>query len=120
MHVTLSRSFRFEAARHLPTLPAGHPCARVHGHGFIVELEVSGEVDPTIGWLVDYHHMATLWQPIHAALDHRNLNEVEGLENPTSEHIAAWIWARLRPFLPELSAVTIMETPETRCTYRGA
>jgi len=119
MFVTLSRSFRLEASRRLPTLPTDHPCARVHGHGFVVELEVEGTVDPTIGWLIDYHAMATLWAPIHEALDHRYLNDVEGLENPTSEYIARWIWQALKPSLPELSGVIIMETPETRCTYRG-
>lgn len=119
MFVTLSRSFRIECARSLPTLPEGHPCARVHGHSFVVELEVEGEVDPTTGWLIDYHEMATLWQPVHTALDHRYLNDVEGLANPTSEFLAAWIWRAMKPSLPALSAVNIMETPETRCIYRG-
>jgi 6-pyruvoyltetrahydropterin/6-carboxytetrahydropterin synthase len=119
MHVTLSHAFRFEAARRLPHLPAEHPCSRVHGHSFGVELEVAGPIDPETGWLIDYHALATLWEPLRDALDHRYLNEVEGLANPTSELLAVWIWQRLSPQLPELTAVSIMETPETRCTYRG-
>jgi 6-pyruvoyltetrahydropterin/6-carboxytetrahydropterin synthase len=119
MFVTLSRSFRIECARRLPCLPADHPCSHVHGHSFVVELELEGEIDPEIGWLVDYHVIARLWQPLHDRLDHRYLNDVEGLANPTSELLARWIWDRMKPSLPELSAVNIMETPETRCIYRG-
>jgi 6-pyruvoyltetrahydropterin/6-carboxytetrahydropterin synthase len=119
MFVTLSRSFRIEAARRLPHLPDHHPCSRVHGHSFVIELEVEGSIDPSTGWLIDYHAMAELWAPLHARLDHAYLNDVEGLDNPTSEHLAGWIWNALKPSLPELSAVTIMETPDTRCVYRG-
>jgi len=119
MFVTLSRSFRIEAARRLPALPSGHPCSRVHGHSFVIELEVEGEVGADTGWLIDYHHLDTLWRPLRDQLDHAYLNDVKGLDNPTSELLAGWIWDRLRPILPELTAVTIMETPDTRCVYRG-
>jgi 6-pyruvoyltetrahydropterin/6-carboxytetrahydropterin synthase len=119
MKVTLTRSFRIEAARRLPRLPSSHPCSRLHGHSFLIELELVGDIDPELGWLVDYDEIARLWTPLASMLDHRLLNEVEGLENPTSEHLARWIFDRMRPTLPMLTAVTLMETPETRAIYRG-
>ncbi|MCA9515403.1 MAG: 6-carboxytetrahydropterin synthase [Myxococcales bacterium] len=117
--MTLTHTFRFEAARRLPRLPPEHPCARLHGHGFVVEVEVGGELDPALGWLVDFDDVARAWAPVGAVLDHSLLNEVDGLDNPTSEHLAMWIWARLCVALPGLTAVSVMETPVTRVTYRG-
>jgi len=118
VYVSISRSFRLEAARFLPRLPASHPCSRLHGHSFVVEVALAGPIDPMLGWLVDYDEIAAAWAPIAAALDHRLLNEVDGLANPTSELLAHWIFTRLAPGLPALTAVTVMETPETRATYR--
>jgi 6-pyruvoyltetrahydropterin/6-carboxytetrahydropterin synthase len=118
MDIVLTRSFRLESARRLPRLPATHPCARVHGHSFVIELELSGPIDPELGWLIDYNDIAAAFEPLRQALDHRFLNEVEGLENPTSEHIARWVFDRLSPTLPALTAVIVMETPETRAIYR--
>ena len=118
MNVTIARSFRLEAARHLPRLPPSHPCARLHGHSFVVEVVCEGPVDPVLGWLVDYDDISAAFRPIAAALDHRLLNDVEGLDNPTSELLARWIHDRLAPALPSLAAVTVCETPETRATYR--
>lgn len=120
MHASISRSFRIEAARRLPRLPPSHPCAHLHGHSFVVELALEGEVDPELGWLVDYDAIAHAFEPVRRALDHGYLNEVEGLENPTSEHIARWVFARLEARLPQLVAVSVMETPDTRATYRPA
>ena len=117
--VTLAHAFRFEAARRLPKLPATHPCAQVHGHGFVVELELTGELDPELGWLMDYADVARAWAEIAPDLDHRLLNEVPGLENPTSELIAVYLWRRLFPLLPGLTAVSVLETPTTRITFRG-
>jgi len=116
--VSISRSFRLEAARSLPRLPASHPCSRLHGHSFLVELTLEGPIDPALGWLVDYDDIARAWAPIAHALDHRLLNEVPGLENPTSELLAHWVFARLAPSLPALVAVSVMETPDTRATFR--
>ncbi len=118
MDVILTRSFRIESARSLPRLPATHPCARVHGHSFVIELELAGTVDPDLGWLIDYNDIAAAFEPLRQLLDHSLLNEVQGLANPTSEHIARWVFDRLRPTLAMLTAVTIMETPETRAIYR--
>jgi 6-pyruvoyltetrahydropterin/6-carboxytetrahydropterin synthase len=111
--------FSLEAARRLPHLPPEHPCARVHGHSFQIEVHVSGPLDPRLGWVIDFADIQRAWQPIHASLDHRYLNEVAGLENPTSELLAQWIWQRLKPMLPGLAKVIVMETPTSGCIYRG-
>jgi len=119
MRVRLSKSFTFEAAHSLPTFPEGHKCRRLHGHSFGVEVVVEGDVDPALGYLVDYGDIKRAITPIEDALDHRHLNEIEGLENPTSEVIAVWIWQRVAPELPMLSAVIVRETCTSRCEYRG-
>jgi 6-pyruvoyltetrahydropterin/6-carboxytetrahydropterin synthase len=119
MHVRLVHEFRFEAAHRLPRVPEGHKCARLHGHSFKVELAVSGAVDPRTGWFVDYGEILKLWEPLYAVLDHHYLNEVPGLENPTSEILAKWIWDKLKPYLPALEQVTLFETCDARCEYRG-
>ena len=119
MHVRLVKDFRFEAAHRLPRVPEGHKCARLHGHSFRVDVEVEGEVDPELGWLIDYADIKEAFAPLHEQLDHHYLNEVEGLENPTSEVLAAWIWTRLRPRLPLLRSVTVHETCTSRCVYEG-
>ncbi len=113
------RRFSIEAARRLPALPAEHPCSRLHGHSFQVEVRVAGPVDPRLGWVLDFADIQRAWSPVHAALDHRCLNEVEGLENPTSELLAIWIWGRLKPSLAGLVAVSVMETADSGCEYRG-
>lgn len=119
MHVQLSKSFTFEAAHALPTFPADHKCRRLHGHSFRVEVHVAGEVDPALGYLVDFGRISAACEPLRERLDHRYLNEIEGLENPTAENLARWIWERLRSELPLLAAVVIHETCTSRCEYRG-
>jgi 6-pyruvoyltetrahydropterin/6-carboxytetrahydropterin synthase len=119
MNVTLRKSFQFEAAHLLPRLPAEHKCRRLHGHSFKVELAVSGPCDPNLGWLIDYADISAAFRPLWEQLDHRYLNEVPGLENPTSEQIALWIWDRLLPRLPLLSEVVVAETCTAQCVFRG-
>jgi 6-pyruvoyltetrahydropterin/6-carboxytetrahydropterin synthase len=113
------KEFGFEAAHRLPNVPAGHKCARLHGHSFRVEVHVAGPLDPTLGWVMDFADLKAAWRPLHDALDHRYLNDVPGLENPTSEVLAGWIWARLAPSLPGLSRVVVRETCTSGCSYRG-
>jgi 6-pyruvoyltetrahydropterin/6-carboxytetrahydropterin synthase len=113
------KEFTFEAAHRLPHVPAGHKCARLHGHSFRVELHVRGPVDPATGWVMDFADIKRAFQPFYDQLDHNYLNEVEGLANPTSEHLARWIWRRLRPSLPELCRVVIHETCTSGCIYQG-
>lgn len=113
------KEFTFEAAHRLPNLPPGHKCARLHGHSFRVELHVAGPVDGELGWVVDFGEIKQAFRPVLEQLDHRYLNEIEGLENPTSENLAAWIWERVAPELPGLSNVVVRETCTTGCIYRG-
>ena len=115
----LVRSFRIDAAHRLPRLPDTHKCSRMHGHGYAIEVRVTGEVGTGTGWVMDYADIDRAFQPVHDALDHRSLNDVEGLENPTSELLAAWIWDRLKPTLPLLSEVVVAETCQARCEYHG-
>jgi 6-pyruvoyltetrahydropterin/6-carboxytetrahydropterin synthase len=120
MRVELSREFRFEAAHWLPQVPAEHKCRRLHGHGYHLEVVVAGEVDPATGWLMDFADIRAAVEPLlKEQLDHRNLNEVPGLENPTSEVLCGWLWRKLEPRLPGLAAITVHETCTARCTYRG-
>lgn len=117
--VELIKEFRFEAAHRLPMVPEGHKCARLHGHSFRFEIHVRGPVDPRSGWLIDYGEISEAVRPVRKELDHQYLNEIPGLENPTSEVLAAWIWARVKPKLPNLSAVVVEETCTARCVFRG-
>lgn len=119
MNVRLVHEFKFESAHRLPKVPAGHKCARVHGHSFKVELTVYGAVNPETGWLIDFGDLEDLWRPVHQQLDHNYLNDLPGLENPTSEVLAGWIWSKMKPVLPSLVQVTLWETSDARCEYTG-
>jgi 6-pyruvoyltetrahydropterin/6-carboxytetrahydropterin synthase len=120
VRVELTKTFRFEAAHRLPRVPADHKCHRMHGHSFAIEVVVEGEVDARMGWLVDYADISSVVEPIvMSELDHRTLNDVPGLENPTSEQLCEWLWNRIAPRLAGLSSVTVQETCTARCTYRG-
>ena len=113
------KEFRFDAAHKLPNAPKGHKCRRLHGHSYRVEVHVRGAVDPTTGWVMDFGQVSEAFKPLLEQLDHSYLNEVEGLENPTSENLARWIWQRLKPRLPMLAAIIIHETCTSQCEYRG-
>lgn len=119
MIAEIYKEFHFEAAHRLPNVPAGHKCARLHGHSFHVRLHVHGEVGTESGWVLDFGDIKEQFAPLHDLLDHNYLNEIPGLENPTSEQIARWIWERLAPRLPDLHAVEIRETCTSGCIYRG-
>jgi 6-pyruvoyltetrahydropterin/6-carboxytetrahydropterin synthase len=111
--------FKFDAAHRLPKVPAGHKCARVHGHSFRVEIHMRGTVDRETGWVMDFADIAATFQPLLDRLDHKYLNDIEGLENPTSENLARWIWQRLQPGLTQLSKIVIQESYESGCIYEG-
>jgi 6-pyruvoyltetrahydropterin/6-carboxytetrahydropterin synthase len=112
------KEFTFEAAHRLPNVPIGHKCARLHGHSYRVEIHVAGEVGEHSGWVMDFQDVKDAFAPLYEQLDHRYLNEVEGLENPTSEVLARWIWERLADALT-LSQVLVRETCTSGCVYRG-
>jgi 6-pyruvoyltetrahydropterin/6-carboxytetrahydropterin synthase len=120
MNLELRKTFQFEAAHLLPRLPESHKCRRLHGHSFQAEIVVAGPCDPTLGWFMDYADISAAFKPLWEALDHSYLNEIPGLENPTSENVAVWIWERLKPELPALKEVVIAETCTARCVYRGS
>lgn len=110
----------FEAAHRLPNVPEGHKCSRLHGHSFRVEIHVRGDVDPHSGWVMDFADIKAAFKPLLDQLDHYYLNDISGLENPTSENIARWIWERLRPALPGLARVLVHETCTSGCAYTGS
>ena len=112
----ISREFTFEAAHRLPHVPPGHKCSRVHGHSYRVEVTLRGPVDPQFGWVVDFAELTAAWQPLQAQLDHRLLNEVPGLENPTSELLAAWVFERVSIPGVQVSKVRVCETCTSACT----
>ncbi|MGH8398993.1 MAG: 6-carboxytetrahydropterin synthase QueD [Gammaproteobacteria bacterium] len=111
--------FHIEAAHRLPNLPVSHKCSRLHGHSFRVEIHISGESQPDTGWIMDFADLKAAFTPVFELLDHRYLNEIPGLENPTSENLARWIWQKLKLYLPQLSKVVIAETCTSGCVYRG-
>lgn len=115
----LFAEFSFEAAHRLPCVPATHPCARMHGHSYQVRISVAGPVDERTGWVRDFYDIASAFEPLRVQLDHHVLNEVPGLENPTSEHLARWLWQELSPLLSDLRAIEVRETRNTGCIYRG-
>ena len=111
--------FTIEAAHRLPHVPAGHKCGRLHGHTFQIEVHVQGPLDPKLGWIIDFADIKSAFRPIEEQIDHHYLNEVEGLENPTSENVAHWVWRNLKPSLPCLSKIVIRETCSSGCIYVG-
>ncbi|MEY4692646.1 MAG: hypothetical protein RIT19_2971 [Verrucomicrobiota bacterium] len=115
----LRKTFQIEAAHRLPHVPVGHKCARLHGHSWRIEVVIDGPVGDDTGWVMDYADLKAAFQPIQDRIDHHYLNEIPGLENPTSERLAVWIWNELKPRLPLLCELVIAETCTSRCVYRG-
>jgi 6-pyruvoyltetrahydropterin/6-carboxytetrahydropterin synthase len=113
------KDFSIEAAHRLPNVPDGHKCARLHGHSFQVRLVISGEPGASSGWVMDFSEIKEIFKPLFDRLDHHYLNDIKGLENPTSENLAIWIWRELKADLPLLSRVEIKETCTSGCVYRG-
>ncbi|MES2624260.1 MAG: 6-carboxytetrahydropterin synthase QueD [Pseudomonadota bacterium] len=113
------KEFTFEAAHLLPNVPAGHKCGRLHGHSFRIEVHVTGELDPVLGWIMDYADIKKVVKPVIARLDHYYLNDIPGLENPTSEVIARWLWTELKSVLSPLSKIIVKETCTSGCIYSG-
>ena len=118
--IELVKDFRFEAAHYLPNVPEGHKCRRMHGHSFRGEVAVRGPIDAHTGWVMDFADLKAEVDPVVRELDHYVLNDIRGLENPTSEIVAVWIWRKLAPRLPRLYRITIEETCTSRCHYYGA
>ena len=113
------KEFRFEAAHFLPNVPEGHPCKNTHGHSYRIKVFIKGEINPAIGWIMDFTDIKKIFEPILLKIDHALLNNIEGLENPTCENMAIWVWAQLKPQLPMLSKIEINETSSSGCIYEG-
>lgn len=113
------KEFSIEAAHRLPNVPEGHKCARLHGHSFQISIYIEGSVDPHTGWIMDFSDIKAAFKPIYETLDHHYLNDIAGLENPTSENLARFIWQKLKPSLPPLSKIIIRETCTSGCVYVG-
>lgn len=117
--MNIFKIFTLEAAHRLPNVPEGHKCSRLHGHSFRVELHLDGPVDPHTGWVMDFSEVKSIFKPLYEQLDHHYLNDIEGLENPTSENLAIWIWNQTKPLLPLLSEVVVHETCTAGSRYNG-
>ncbi len=113
------KEFTIEAAHLLPYVPEGHKCKRLHGHSFRIEIHVGGDIDPELGWVMDFAQLKNSFKPVFEQLDHHYLNDIEGLENPTSENLARWIWLKLLPDLSQLKKIVVKETCTSGCVYRG-
>jgi len=124
MPVLITKQFRFEAAHWLPGMPEGHKCRRMHGHSFVFDVNVLGEVDPQTGILMDFGDIKQVVKPYVDMLDHWCINEVGDreqeplLQNPTSENLAQWLYRELQPQLLGLFSIIVYETCTTRCEYR--
>jgi len=119
MEYELVKTFRFEAAHSLPNVPAGHKCARLHGHSYRLDIHVTGQPNATTGWVVDFGEIKRVVEAVLDELDHRNLNDIAGLENSTSERLGEYILSRIRGDLPGVTAVTVWESDTSRCTVRA-
>ncbi len=118
MKYELKQQFQIESARFLPHLSKDHPCSRIHGHSFVIILTFQGPLKQPEAWVIDYHEISSKMQPLLSQLDHRTLNDVPGLNNPTSENLCRWIFEKATPLWPGfLTRVTIKETPLTECSY---
>jgi 6-pyruvoyltetrahydropterin/6-carboxytetrahydropterin synthase len=115
----ITQAFSFEAAHFLPNVAEAHRCRAMHGHSYRVELRADGPVDPVTGFVVDFFDIEAVFGPLLKRLDHHCLNEIDGLENPTAENIAQWIWDRTKPGLPQLSTVIVYETRDCWAEYDG-
>jgi 6-pyruvoyltetrahydropterin/6-carboxytetrahydropterin synthase len=113
------RTFTFDAAHYLPKVPSGHKCAGMHGHTYTVEIRLRDVVDPVTGWVCDFGDIKDAFRPLELQLDHKVLNDVPGLGNPTSELLTQWLWERLEGVLPGLNSVSVSETPTSGAVYRG-
>jgi len=118
MPTRITKSFTLDAAHWLPNVPEGHKCGRLHGHTYKIIISVEGDVTPDTGWIVDYNEIKAAFEPLLAEMDHFCLNEIPGLENPTAEVMAEWIFKKIRKTLPQVSDITVCETPTTEAIYK--
>ena len=110
----ISKTFGFDAAHFLPNVPINHKCKHMHGHTYKVQIICEGEVDSR-GMICDYAEIQEVWNPVYEIIDHKVLNDIEGLKNPTTEILAPWILNKMRDSLPQITAVRVYESESTYC-----
>lgn len=115
----LYKTFSFDAAHYLPHVPAGHKCGGMHGHTYTFTVFIQGEPAADSGWILDYTDLKAAISPTVALLDHKLLNEIPGLENPTSERLSIWLWNKIKPLFPSLYRIELNETPGSGIIYEG-
>ena len=113
------KKFNIESARSIPNLPKTHPCHHIHGHSFKIIISVQGDVNEQNGFVVDFQDIDDAFDPLKKELDHSYLNDIKGLQNPTSENICIWIWNKIQASLPNIYRIEIRETDSTGCIYKG-
>ncbi|MBL7769980.1 MAG: 6-carboxytetrahydropterin synthase QueD [Flavipsychrobacter sp.] len=116
----LYKEFTFDSAHFLPNVPEGHKCKEMHGHTYRLRVWVEGPLDPVLGWVMDFADLKKVVKPVVNRLDHKCLNKIDGLENPTCERIAVYIWDQVKPLLPLLAKIELHETPTSGVVYTGA
>lgn len=111
--------FTFDSAHYLPNVPQGHKCGGMHGHTYTLKVFISGSPGANSGWIIDYTDLKSRIKPFLDILDHKVLNEIPGLENPTSENLAIWLWRMIKPIFPDLMRIELNETPTSGVIYEG-
>lgn len=115
----LYKEFTFDSAHFLPNVPDGHKCKNIHGHTYRLRVWLKGKPDPQFGWIIDFAELKKIIKPVVAQLDHKLMNDLPGLQNPTCELIAVWIWDQLKPSLPAMHRIELHETPTSGVIYEG-
>ncbi|MAZ37706.1 MAG: 6-carboxytetrahydropterin synthase QueD [Crocinitomicaceae bacterium] len=113
------KQFTFDSAHQLPNVPEGHKCKNLHGHTYHLTVYIEGDLNPKLGWVMDFSDLKAVLKPILDQLDHNYLNDIKGLENPTSEVLVVWIWNQIKPALPLLTRLELKETPTSGAIYEG-
>ena len=113
------KEFSFDSAHFLPNVPEGHKCRNMHGHTYRLKVFIEGQPDPKLGWIMDFKELKDALSGVIEQLDHRLINDIPGLENPTAENITIWIWNQIKPMLTNLSRIELYETPTTGVIYKG-
>ncbi len=117
--MTIYKQFTFDAAHFLPQVPEGHKCRQLHGHTYHLTIYISGPIAADTGWVIDFSEVKATCKPLIDRLDHALLNEVAGLENPTAENVARWLWKQIKIKLPGLQKIELKETPTSGVIYEG-
>lgn len=117
--MVIYKRFVFDSAHFLPNVPDGHKCKNIHGHTYRLTVYLEGDLEEDLQWVMDFKDLKDVVKPIIDTLDHKLMNDIEGLENPTAERIAIWIWDKIKPGLPLLSKIELNETPTSGVVYEG-